>query len=168
MLSDFGRPVAFCAFPFLPKEENRRLPVACSPSWPHLESEEEVWGTETVPRVVAPRLSCGILLKVSVFLLLLLRSQPSTTLWAEEAACTLGGRGTLLLFPLGFLAGPLLMAILDLTADVTESVGLDSVSKPPLRSHVSSSRLSCLGSSRLQLWPGATDEVGLVFLGSEE
>lgn len=68
----------FCPFAFFPKEENLRLPLPEVPSRPHFDSGE-LWGTDTVPRVVAPRLSCGILLMVSAFLLLDF-SQPSTTL----------------------------------------------------------------------------------------
>lgn len=60
----------FCSFDFFPKDENLRVPVTEVPS---LDSEL------TVPRVVAPRVSRGSLMRVSP-LLLLDFSQPSTTL----------------------------------------------------------------------------------------
>lgn len=92
-----GRMLPFCplALLFFPREENLRLLVDAVISSIPLVSGE-AWMTGTVPRVVAPLLSRGILLGGSAFLLADF-SQPSTTLWDEVDPCTLGGQGTLLL-----------------------------------------------------------------------
>lgn len=91
----------FCPFAFFPRDENLSVLI----------TEAASWGVETVPRVVAPRVSRGNLMRVSP-LLLLDFSQPSTTLWAEEDICIFGGRGTLLLFPPDLLEETLVTPLL--------------------------------------------------------
>lgn len=123
--------------------------------------------TGTVPRVVAPRLSWGILL--GGFLLADF-SQPSTTLWDEVDPCTLGGRGTLLLLLDALLEGIPLGGFRRNLLVLLESENIGSVCLST-RCQGSCCLASCLGGSLLLLlllllWE--MDEVGLIFLGRLE
>lgn len=158
------------AFPLFPKEENFKLLVEETISCASLTSMDG-WMTGTIPSVVAPRLSCGILLGDSIFLLLMVFSHPSTTLWDGFEPSVLGIRGALLLVP-AFLAGiPLIPFFTSLDEELELEVKEDS-NELSTRCHGSGMQ-SCLGGSRLQLllelvplilllW--AIDEVGFNFL----
>ena len=165
-----GRALAFCVFALLcfPREEYFRLLVDPVISCLPLDSVA-AWMTGTVPKVVAPRLSRGILLGGSVFLLADF-SQPSTTLWDEVEPWTLGGRGTLLLL-IGVLRDGMPLAGFLINLPVIVGSGNWGSEWLSMRCQGFSCLESLPRASLLLLWLlllWEMDEVGLIFLGRLE